>query len=319
VGNNRVSRTVTITGSSGFVGGLLCRGLTAEGWSVEVFDRFRGPLVDLTRRRLLTNATSPRGRRAAKAIRTAQVRTEKVLQRTHVIRPRADDITGPRELLAKRFAGSSTVIHLAGWPHPDWPGAAQEDWIRLNYDASVNVFEAARAAGVPTFVFASSAQVYRINDPLRVQQFPILESNHLPLPQEGQSTYGFLKVAVERYLAGACVSGNTQALSLRLEFPGMRSSAPLNLYISTSIENLVAGFSCALNPPADLGFEAFNLADGEVALETVDIQNYLRTRWPYVPNHTVGNQCLLSTEKAQCLLGYRPMRHGHYIDASLVW
>ncbi len=259
-----MTRTVTITGSSGFVGQLLCRGLAAEGWSVEPFDRFRGTLVDLTRRRHLTNATSLPGRSVAKALRGTQANTERVLHRVHAIRPRADDITGPREQLAERFKGSSAVIHLAGWPHPDWPGATQEDWIDLNYEGSVNVFEAARDAGVETFVFASSAQVYRINDPVRIEQLPILESNHLPLPQEGQSTYGFLKVAVERYLAGACMTGKTQAISLRLEFPGMRSSSPSNLYISTSLENLISGFSCALRPPAGLGFEAFNLADGEI-------------------------------------------------------
>ena len=67
------------------------------------------------------------------------------------------------------------------------------------------------------FVFASSAQVYKINDPVRLDRLPIPESNYLPLPAEGQSVYGFLKAAVERYLAGACQTGSTQAISLRLE------------------------------------------------------------------------------------------------------
>jgi hypothetical protein len=32
----------------------------------------------------------------------------------------------------------------------------------------------------------------------------------------------------------------------------------------------------------------------------------------------VNNQCLLDTEKAQRVLGYRPVRDGRYIDAALV-
>jgi nucleoside-diphosphate-sugar epimerase len=314
-----VSRTVTITGGSGFLGQLLRRGLVAEGWQVDVYDRFRGPLIDLLRRRHMASATSPYARRAARAIRTVQTRTEPALVRARVIRAREDDILAPRELLTARFVGSEAVIHMAGIPHPYAPGASREDFVRLNYEASVTVFEAAREARVPTFVFVSSAQVYGISSPVRLEQLPVLESNYLPLPAEGQSTYGFLKAAFERYLAGACVSGATQAVALRLEFPGFRSTEPWNLYVSTSVENIVAGFSCAVQPPYDLGFGAFNLVDGEVDPTIVDIQAYIRERWPYVPNHTTGNQSLLSTEKAQRLLGYRPVSNGRYVDASLVW
>ena len=175
-----MSRTLTITGGSGFVGQLLRRGLAAEGWRVDVFDRFRGPLVDLLRHRYLASATAPYARRAAGAIRGLQRHTEPVLERAGVVRPREDDILGDRDLLGARFSGSHAVIRLAGIPHPYWPGASQEDFMRLNYDAALNVYEAARDAGVPMFVFGSSAQVYRINNPVRLDQFPILESSYLP-------------------------------------------------------------------------------------------------------------------------------------------
>jgi nucleoside-diphosphate-sugar epimerase len=313
-----VSRTVTITGGSGFVGQLLRRGLSAEGYRIRNFDSVRGPVVDVMRRRYLGSATSPPARRVARGIRAVQARAEQALFGARVIRRRADDVLWDRGRLAARFAGSHAVIHLAAIPHPHWPGASREDFVRINYDAAVNVFEAACDAGVRTFVFASSAQVYRINDPVRLDRLPIVESNYLPLTEEGQSTYGFLKAAVERYLAGACTSGATQAVALRLEFPGVRSTDAANLYVSTSIDNLVAGFSCALRPPGDLGFGVFNLADSDVDPAIVDIQAYIRARWPYVPNHTVNNQCLLDTEKAQRVLGYRPVRDGRYIDGALV-
>lgn len=316
---NRGTGKVTITGGSGFVGQLVRRGLAAEGYELRVFDPFRGVLVDLLRRRFMAHARTRPGRYAAGAIRARQVQAEARLRRARLIRRGPDDICSDREALAAIFRGSHSVIHLAGIPHPYWPGATEEDFVRLNYDAAVNVFEAARDAGVRTFVFASSAQVYRINDPVRLDQLPIMESNHLPLPSEGQSTYGFLKAAFERYLAGASASGQTQAIALRLEYPGFRSTTASNLYISTSIQNLIAGFSCSLRPPDDLGFEAFNIADAEVDPQIVDIQSYLGSRWPYVPNHTVGNEGLLAIEKARRLLGYRAVSGGRYVNPQLVW
>jgi nucleoside-diphosphate-sugar epimerase len=307
---------VTITGGSGFVGQLLRRGLDAEGWRVRVYDPYRGPVVDLMRRRYL--ATSEKHRAAAR-IRTAQKRAERALRRARLIRATGDSILGDRERLAAAFAGSAAVVHLAGIPHPQQPGATDADFVRLNYDASVNVFEAARDAGVATFVFASSAQVYRINDMVRLEQFPILESHPLPLPAEGQSIYGFLKAAFERYLAGRCATGATQAVSLRLEYPGIRSTGPSNFFVSTSIENLVSGFACALRPPDTFGHDVFNLCDAEVYRSVVDVQSYLAHRWPYVPNRTAGNESLLSTEKARRELGFRPAAGGRYCPEALVW
>ncbi len=226
-----------------------------------------------------------------------------------------------RELVARRLTGSRAVIHLAGIPHPHWPGATAETFVRLNYDAAVNVFEATRDAGVPTFVFASSAQVYGINNPVRLDHLPILESNYLPLPAEGQTIYGFLKGAFERYLDGACMTGPTQAVALRLECPGFRSPGAANLFVSTSVENTIDGFACACHAP------------GRPPLRR--LQPCRRRRRPrasptsarsfaaagrYVPSNLRGrNPSLLSVEKAQRVLGYRPVTNGRYIDPDLVW
>jgi nucleoside-diphosphate-sugar epimerase len=314
-----VKRTVTITGGSGYVGQLLRRRLSRRDYEIRVFDQCRGVLVDLLRRRYLGSATSPARKRLAVRIREAQQPAELALRRIRVIRRRPDDICAARSELAARFAGSHAVVHLAGIPHPFMPGAIEEDFLRVNYEASVNVFEAARDAGVRVFVFASSAQVYKINDPVRITQFPILETEHLPLPPEGQTTYGHLKAAFERYLAGACNGDGPQAVALRLEYPGFRSREPKNLYVSTSIENVARAFTCALDPPDSLRFEAFNIADAFVDPEIVDIQDYLARSWPHVPNHTQGNQSLLSIEKARRILGYVPFENGNYIDERLVW
>ena len=257
----------------------------------------------------------PRARR----LRLAQARAEQALTRARILRPTGDDILDLRSRLTERFRGNRAVVHLAALPHPHVPGAVQQDYRRINYDGAVNVLGAAQDAGVPRFIFASSAQVYRINAPVLIDQFPILESNYLPSLEEGQSAYGSLKAEFERYLAAACRTGGTQALALRLECPGVRSDGPMNLFASTSIENTVAGFACALEADLDSPFETFNLVDGHVDPAIVDVQEFLEREWPDVPNHTRGNESLLSVEKARGLLGYEPAIRGTYYPLSLIW
>jgi nucleoside-diphosphate-sugar epimerase len=312
-------RVVTITGGSGFVGQLIRPGLAARGYEVRVFDRLRGPLVDQLRRRQLGTASWPGALQAATRLKDTKGRIERGLIKTKLLRPRWDDILDIRSRLAQRFEGSHAVIHLAGIPHPNAPGTLPDDFRRINYDGSVNVFEAAVWAGVPKFVFASSAQVYRINDPVRLDQFPLLESSHCPSLEEGQSMYGYLKREFERYMEKRCGDAAIQGVALRLEYPGFRSTTPANLYVSTSIENLVAGFAAALEAPASFACEAFNLADAEVDPRVVDVQAHVRERWPEVPNHTTGNQTLVSIDKAREVLGYSPRPGGAYIHPELAW
>jgi nucleoside-diphosphate-sugar epimerase len=313
------ARTVTITGGSGFVGQLLLRGLRARGYRVDVFDRLRGPLVNALRRTWVgANAPADAIPRAQR-LRRSQARAEQTLLRARVLRPTWDDVLDLRSHLSERFRGSAAVVHLAGLAHPKVAGAAEEDYRRLNYDGAVNVFRAAQDAGVPRFVFASSAQVYGINDPVRIDQFPILESNYLPSLAEGQSPYGALKVEFERYLDDACRAGDTRAVALRLECPGVRSDMPMNFFASTSIENTVAAFACALEADLETPFEACNVVDGHIDPSIVDVQAFVREHWPEVPNRTRGNESLLSIDKARRLLGYEPAREGTYYPLALIW
>jgi len=286
---------------------------------VVVFDRLRSPWIDLLRGRPLGTCTGVFPRALAVLARRAARVTEQALVRTGALRPTADHILDLRSRLVERFRGSDAVIHLAALPHPNVPGATESDFRRINYDGAVNVFEAAREAGVRKFLFASSGQVYGINKPVRIDQFPILETNHCPTLAEGQNMYGFLKGEFERYLEQQCSGSGIQAVSLRLEFPGVRSRFPWNLYISTSIENTVAGFLRALETDLSTGHDVFNLADRYVDKKVVDIQTFLRENWPEVPNRTAGNECLLGTEKARSLLGYDPKPHGTYYSISVMW
>ena len=312
-------KIVTLTGGSGFVGQILRRGLAAHGCHIRLFDQFRGPAIDLLRHRFLATSTSRVPLALARRLKRVQLRAEELLVKKGILRPSLDNILDLRNRLADRFRGSDAVIHLAGLAHEHVKGAIAADFQRINYEGSINVFEAARAAGVSKFVFASSAQVYKINNTVKLDQFPILESNYCPTPEEGQSLYGWLKFEFENYLARVCRDGPTRAISLRLEMPGVRSPFAHNFYISTSIENLISGFVCALSSQLDSPFEVFNLADAMVDETIVDIQSFIREKWPNVINRTAGNECLLSTEKATRLLNYRPQSGGHYYDASVIW
>ena len=312
-------RRVTITGGNGFVGRILQVGLRSRGYDVVVFDRMRGSIVDLLRARPLGTAAGTAGGLAAAAVRRAMHLTERALVGAHVIVPSGDDILDQRSRLVDRFRGSYAVIHLAGLAHPKVAGATEADYQRINFDGSVNAFEAARAAGVPRFVFSSSAQVYGINHPVRIDQFPILETNYCPTLAEGQNLYGHLKLEVERYLAQHCATGDTQSVSLRLEFPGARSRYPWNMYVSTSVENTVAGFVAALESDLPTGADVFNLADRDVDSGIVGIQQYLRAHWPDVPNRVQGNGCLLDTDKIRSALGYAPTAGGTYYGLRVMW
>lgn len=312
-------RTVTITGGSGFVGQIVQRDLRRRGYRVNVFDRLRGPLVNALRRTWVGAEGSPVAVPHARRLRKAQARAEQALVRAHLLRPTWDDVLDFRSRLAERFRGSYAVVHLAALAHPNVAGAAEEDYRRINFDAAVNVFRATQDAGVPRFVFASSAQVYGINDPVKVDQFPILETNYLPSLDEGQSMYGALKSEFENHLAECCRNGDTQAIALRLECPGVRSEVPLNFYTSTSIENTAAAFACALQAELENGFDAFNTVDGHVDPAIADIQAFVAEHWPDVPNHTHGNESLLSIEKARRLLGFAPVADGTYYPRMLIW
>ncbi|MGI8513231.1 MAG: NAD-dependent epimerase/dehydratase family protein [Solirubrobacteraceae bacterium] len=310
---------ITITGASGFVGQILRPRLRAQGYEVDVFDRLRGPVVDGLRRTWVGKEGSAVPLARARSVRAAQARAERALVRTRVLRPTGDDILDLRSRLAERFRGRAAVVHLAALAHPHVEGASDDDYRRINYEGAVNVFEAARDAGVPRFVFASSAQVYGINAPVRIDQFPILETNPLPTRAEGQSAYGAAKADFERYLEQACPGGDTQAVALRLECPGVRSNAPVNLYASTSVENTAAAFTCAVEAELERPVEICNVLDACVDPSIVDVQEFLAQTWPDVANHMSGNESLLGIERARERLGYAPEPGGTYYPLSLIW
>ena len=132
--------------------------------------------------------------------------------------------------------------------------------------------------------------------------------------------YGHLKLKFEEHLAASCSGGKLpQAVSLRLEFPCIRSESSHNLFVSTSIENTIHGFVRAIEADLSSGFEVCNLADGHVEPRIVNIQDYLKKHWPDVPNESTGNQGLLSIERARKTIGYNPTQRGNYLSPVAAW
>jgi nucleoside-diphosphate-sugar epimerase len=312
-------KRITITGGSGFVGRILRAGLSGKAYEIDVFDRLKGARIDKIRQRTAGTLHSVPGRIAGVALRRAKSKAESLLLSSGAIHRSEDDILAAREQLVGRFRGSDIVIHLAALPHPKVAGMTPDDYRRINFDGSVNVFEAARQAGVRRFIFASSGQVYDINNPKWIEQFPILESNYLPTLADGVNLYGFLKGEFERYASAHSIDSDMQTVAMRLEFPGVLSTYAWNLYVSCSIENTVAGFKLAMERELDTGFDVFNLADAEVRPDIVDIQHFVTANFPNIPNRVKGNGCLMGIDKARALLGYEPRPNGTYHSLGVMW
>jgi len=315
-----MERKIIITGGSGLVGQILRKGLRKKGYEVDVFDKYRGWVVNALRAKYLATSNSKGALEFAFWLNPILARLEKKLIDAKLIKATPDDILTARSNLVERFTGSYAVIHLAALAHGDLPGFGEEDYRRINYEGAINVFEAAKEANVPKFIFSSSVAVYGSNylQGLKIARFPILETNRCPVSPE-ENIYGVLKNQFEDYLE-ANTQGRIKAVALRLDAPGHRVPYPDGLVVSTSIENLIEGFDCALRNDWDFAFEAFNLVDREIESQSdTDVQKILKERWPGVPNFTIGNMVLFSTEKISSILGYKPIRDGTYIDEHILY
>ncbi len=120
--------TITITGGSGFVGRLLREGLGQRGYSIRVYDQWRGLLIDCLRHRYLGRCRGRAAHGLANQIRRGMRLTERLSVRARILRESGDDILEPRSRLVDRFRGSRAVIHLAALPHPFVPGMTATDF-----------------------------------------------------------------------------------------------------------------------------------------------------------------------------------------------
>ncbi|MBN3808639.1 NAD(P)-dependent oxidoreductase [Paraburkholderia sp. Ac-20347] len=143
---------VLITGGSGFLGAWIMKRLLARGMECVAFDlRANARLIE-----------------ALSAVHAARVQW------------RTGDIASAADT-ASALDGCDAVIHLAGVLTPDC-AANPVRGAQINLIGTLNVFEAARAAGVRRVLYASSAGVFGPDD------------GATPLPQ---THYGAFKLACE--------------------------------------------------------------------------------------------------------------------------
>lgn len=98
------------------------------------------------------------------------------------------------------LAGVETVVHLAGISSD---ASAEQDPQRtwhINVILTALLGEAAKAAGVPTFLLASTAAIYQVPSGHRLEDETLTEEDDPPLP-EPIGTYAQSKQAAERVLA----------------------------------------------------------------------------------------------------------------------
>jgi UDP-glucose 4-epimerase len=317
-----MNKKIMITGGSGHVGQILRRGLRKKGYEVEIFDKYQGWLVNLLRGKYFATSNSKGILEFSFWLNYALYQLEEILIKAKLIKPTKDDILDKRSNLIKRFQGGYAVIHLAALAHPGLPGFSDEDYRRINYEGAINVFEAAREAKVPKFIYSSSVAVYGFSGGIgkgaKIEQFPILETNYCPTSQKENTLYGILKRKFETHLAEATGKGDTKAISLRLGAPGFRCMYSKYLGMSTSIENLIEGFDCALRTNWEFNFEIFNLFDKEIDRQSnLAVQDLLKEFWPNIPNYTKGNMMPFSTDKISSILGYKALSNGTYIHEDI--
>ena len=160
---------VLVTGSSGRIGTRVCENLLVRGFEVRGFDR----------------VSRPSGH------------------------PRHEEIIGNLDdasRVADAVLGMDAIIHLGAYM--SWaPGDAGRLY-RSNVDGTRVMVEAAVAAGVKRFVFASSGEVYPENDPLSL---PITEDHCL----RPNTTYGVTKLLGEKILRFHTLASGIEIVILR--------------------------------------------------------------------------------------------------------
>jgi len=245
---------ILVTGAAGFIGGHVAEALLARGDYVAGLDNFND-YYDPARKRANVALLTPNSHFA---LHEADVRDAEAMER----------------ICAE--SDFDTVVHLAAMANVRYSIERAPLYTDVNVRGTVNLLEAARKAGVPHFVFASTSSVYG-----RTEQLPFREDDPLGRPL---APYPATKIAGE-------VMGHAYHSLFDLSFTavrffsvyGPRGRPDMMPYIITDcifhdrefmlyeagemyrdwtyVADIVSGVVAAVDRP--LGYQVINLGRGE--------------------------------------------------------
>lgn len=223
--------------------------------------------------------------------------------------------------------GAEAVVHLAAIPRPTFD--VPEVVYRTNTMATFNVLEAASALGIERVVYASSVSVIGypfFERPFSPEYVPIDEA-HPRLPQDA---YALSKYVGEELAAGFARRGRISVVSLRFAWihtpetfnaqlrPLQADSAAgaSNLWSYVDARDVAESVRRALTVEV-AGHEACFVAAPDTFMPEPSRELVER----YYPATEIrqelgGNDSLLSSAKAEVLLGFRPVHRWRSYDAT---
>ncbi len=216
--------------------------------------------------------------------------------------------------LEDRHSGFDAVVHLAAIPAPGHaPDAAT---FENNMQATYNVFQAARRAGIKKIVYASSETVLGLPFDVDPPYIPVDEE----YPARPESTYSLVKhleeqmaIQLTRWDPELSITGlrfsNVMDPEDYEEFPGFDADARLrkwNLWGYIDGRDGAQAVSRALEHGKP-GFEAFIIANADTVMSRSSASLAAEV-FPDVPvvKELGEHETLLSIDKAKRLLGYAP-------------
>ncbi len=230
-------RRVLVTGADGFIGSHLVEGLLAKGCDVRAFVYY--------------NSFNSWG-----WLDTVPL---EVQRRLDVF---AGDIRDPNGV-RKAIEGIDVVFHLAALIAIPFSYHSPDSYVDTNIKGTLNVLQAARAAGTPRVLVTSTSEVYG------TAQYAPIDEKH---PFQGQSPYSATKIGADRIAESFWRSFDAPVVIVRpFNTYGPRQSA--RAVIPTIITQLLSGerelHLGSLTPTRDFNYVK-DTVDGFIALAEAD-------------------------------------------------
>lgn len=207
--------------------------------------------------------------------------------------------------LTEKLKDKYVCIHLAGIPGP-----SDDSWEKFeeqNIQGTKSVIQACQNVKVKRLVYMSSGAVYGFSRVTCIpDRLPIREDNKLP-NEDKLCYYDITKIECEKHLKEVAEDSDLTTIALRMDTPYPPISViETHFFVSISHDNLVEAFRASLQSDFK-GYGVFNIADPYIHPSVnLDIQEWIKKRWPDVPSYTKGRESLFDISKAREILGYNP-------------